>query len=85
MLKGYRIIISSVFLPIEKMRSRYTYLNRMPFLLPIAWVQRVFHYLTELLLSRKESNTALKTNNAIESIRLGQERLKLLKEYHIID
>ena len=81
----FRIICSSVFLPIEKMRGKYTYLDKMPFLLPAAWLQRVFHYMTELFLSRKESNTALKTNNAIESIKLGQERLKLLKEYHIID
>ena len=42
-------------------------------------------HLTELFLARKESDSALKTNNAIESIKLGQERLKLLKEYHIID
>lgn len=68
--------IHSVFLPLAKMAHRYPYLKKAPYLLPIAWCQRLFGYL-----KRSGSNS---TNSASESIRIGQRRLELLKKYGIV-
>ena len=67
--------LHSVFLPVKEMEGRYPYLRKAPFLLPFAWIQRIAGYLTE---KRSASDTPQ------ESIRLGQNRVKLLKKYHII-
>ncbi len=71
-------IWSSVFLPLESMRGRYHYLDRAPFLLPVAWIQRVFHYAGELA-SWKSGG-----NNVADSISLGNQRVELMKYYGII-
>ncbi len=75
--KAKASIAGSIFLPLASMKTRFSYLERFPFLLPVAWVQRVLIY-------RKESGGKNSGNNAADSIRIGKERVELLKEYGII-
>ena len=66
-----------LFPPAKKLESRYPYLKKCPALLPIAWIQRGTHYLSE-----KRNNSIV--SDAAESIRLGEQRIKLLEQYGII-
>ena len=74
-----RSVLSTVFPPLTNMRSRYPYLKKAPFLLPVAWAQRILHYLKETHRSSRGT-----VSESAESIRLGRERVKLLEKYHII-
>ena len=74
--KNMRIALNSLFLPYQIMEERYTYLKKAPMLLPVAWAQRAFGYFKE---QKSESGTSL-----MKSIRLGEERIRLLKMYGII-
>ena len=65
----------SVFLPASKLAGRYPFLEKHPWLLPVAWTRRVFAYAGEM--HRGSSPAA--------SLRLGRERLELLKTYDVID
>lgn len=67
-------IWQSVFLKRSEMEKKYPYLRRFPFLLPVAWLQRIFRYLT-----RKDASGSLTA-----SVTIGSERVKLLKMYGII-
>ena len=78
--KPGRSVFKSVFLPFDKMRSRYPYLKKAPVLLPAAWVHRVMRYLKY---TRKSSEGNAITKG-VKSIRLGKDRIKLLEQYHII-
>lgn len=65
---------STLFPARSDLEGRYPYLKKHHYLLPIAWISRIMTYLS----TRKEDN------KATESIRLGKERVELLKEYKII-
>ena len=67
----------SIFLPLKSMQEKYSYLKKHPWLLPAAWVQRVALYL-----QRSSSETSV---DAAESLRIGNRRVELLREYGIID
>jgi hypothetical protein len=69
--------LHSVFLPAKSLEGRYTYLKKHRSLLPVAWVQRGFTY------AFKKTNG--KTAKPSESIRIGNERIALLRHYGIID
>ena len=69
--------LHSVFLPLDSMSGRYPYLRRHPWLLPVAWVQRVWSYAT-----KRNGGAAV---NPSESVRIGNSRISLLREYGIID
>ena len=73
-------ILTSVFPSLKSMRGRYPYLKKAPFLLPVAWVQRIAHYLKET----RGSSEGGAISESAASIRLGKERVELLKKYHII-
>ena len=73
--KAGRSLKNTLFPSVDKMKSRYTYLNDKPYLLPKAWASRILGYL-------KETNTTY--NSAIDSIKTGSHRVALLKEYKII-
>ena len=75
---GAKALLHSVFQPRKNLQSRYRYLKKAPYLLPVAWMQRLLRYGVELL--RGDS----RTNSALDSIRLGSERIRLLEQYHII-
>lgn len=67
-------MLHSVFLPAKDLSGRYPYLRRHPWLLPAAWVQRLWGYAAK----RKSVDPA-------ETIRIGNDRISLLREYGIID
>ena len=70
-------VLSTVFPKREYLERRYPYLKKRPYLLPVAWVQRIAHYASE-----KQSGA---DNSASGSIKLGKERIKLMKRYGIMD
>lgn len=67
----------SVFPPRRYLEGRYQYLKKHPWLLPVAWVQRICHYAEE-----KRSGAK---NSASGSIKLGHERIELMRMYDIIE
>jgi len=71
----HNFVLASLFPPIRKMKGRYRYLERYPVLIPIAWVDRIVNYLF-----KKNKDNHKKT----ESIKLGRERIKLLRKYKLM-
>ena len=67
--------LKAVFPSVDYLKGRYTYLEKYPILLPIAWVQRIFSYM-----KKNNDNTA----SYINTMELGKQRIELLKEYKII-
>lgn len=68
-------VLASVFLPLKSMEEKYSYLKKYPWLLPFSWAQRAGNYLF-----RSGSDV-----NPAESIKIGNQRVALLREYGIID
>ena len=60
-----------------QLAGRYPYLKEKPYLLPLAWVNRILKY-------GKETAGGSADNNAAQSIKIGNGRVALLKEYGII-
>ena len=70
-------VLSTVFPKREYLEHRYPYLKKHPYLLPVAWAQRLAHYASE-----KQSGA---DSSASGSIKLGKERIELMKRYGIMD
>ena len=70
-------VLSTVFPKREYLERRYPYLKSGPYLLPVAWVQRIAHYASE-----KRSGAG---SSASGSIKLAKERIELMKRYGIMD
>jgi len=70
-------VLRSLFPPAKSLQGRYPYLRRYPVLLPVAWVSRIAAYGVE--------TAGAERNNAAESIRIGAERVELMKKYCILD
>lgn len=70
-------VLSTVFPKREYLEHRYPYLKKRPYLLPVAWAQRLAHYASE-----KQSGAG---NSASGSIKLAKERIELMKRYDIMD
>ena len=66
--------LRSLFPPAKDLSGRYTYLRTKPWLLPTAWVQRIWGYLA-----------GRKAVRPTETLRIGRDRIALLKRYGIID
>ncbi len=60
-----------IFLPLKDMKKRYPYLRRFPFLLPFAWIQRIFRFL-------------FSDNKLSESVASGKARENVMKYYRIV-
>ena len=58
-------------------RPEYKYVNKYPYLLPIAWISRFVEYGISIIKGKKAKPT--------KSIQIGLERVALLREYDIID
>lgn len=69
-------ILKVIFPSLDRMQGRYPYLKKCPFLLPAAWISRLLTY-------RKEVSAGGE-NNAADSIRIGNERIELMRQYGII-
>ena len=74
---GKSSVLRSVFPKREYLERSYPYLKKHPYLLPVAWVQRIAHYAGE-----KQSGM---DNSASGSIKLAKDRIKLMKRYDIMD
>lgn len=74
--KARGIMLSSVFPSVRQLESRYSYLKKYPYLLPIAWCSRLWKYFKETKHSRN--------NNVTEALKIGSERIELMKRYGII-
>ena len=69
--------LHSVFLPLDAMRGHFPYLRRYPWLLPVAWAQRICRYL-----ARKSHPDPV---SPARSLQIARERIALLAEYKLID
>ena len=67
-------IMKSVFPSLGYMKKSYPYLKKNPYLLPAAWVQRIYRYAFQ-----SSSNV-----DAAKTLEIGRERIRMLKEYGII-
>ena len=70
-------VLRTVFPQREYLEHRYPYLKKRPYLLPVAWVQRIAHYAGE-----KKTGT---DSSASGSIKLAKERIELMKRYGVMD
>ena len=68
---------ASVFPSAAKLEHRYPYLKKHPYLLPAAWCSRIWNYTRE--------TRATRDNSATDALKIGNERVDLLKEYGILD
>ena len=69
-----RSLRASLFPPAEKLEGRYPYLKEKPWLLPAAWVSRIGSYLRE----------SSGDNSAADALKIGNDRVELLRFYHIL-
>ena len=74
--KRGRGAMASLFPPGEKMAGKYPYLKEKPWLLPLAWGQRIWNFAWE--------TRATTDNSAAEALKIGSERLELMKLYGIL-
>lgn len=70
-------VLRTVFPKREYLERRYPYLKKRPYLLPVAWAQRLAHYAGE-----KQSGA---DSSASGSIKLAKERIELMKQYGVMD
>ena len=70
-------VLRTVFPEKAYLESRYPYLKKRPYLLPVAWAQRLAHYASE-----KRSGA---DSSASGSIKLAKERIELMKMYNVIE
>lgn len=69
-------IVKAVFPSRNALRGKYPYLEKYPFLLPVAWTSRIVKYQKETMMD--------KSSKPIDSIKIGNQRIELLKQYGII-
>ena len=67
-------VLRTLFPSVSSLSKRYPYLNKHPWLLPAAWMQRFFQYIKE----RSASNTPG------DALRIGHERVSLMKKYGLL-
>lgn len=70
-------VLRTVFPKREYLERNYPYLKKRPYLLPVAWAQRLAHYASE-----KQSGA---DSSASGSIKLAKERIELMKMYDIME
>lgn len=69
-------VLRTVFPKREYLERRYPYLKKHPYLLPVAWIQRIAHYAGEKKIGADSS--------ASGSIKLAKERIELMKLYGVM-
>lgn len=74
--KTKNAVRGALFPPVSVLKERYPYLKKHPWLLPAAWVSRILTY-------GKEASQN-KGGSARESVEIGNQRLKLLRQYGVI-
>ena len=71
------VVLNSAFPSAKALQGRYPYLKEKPYLLPVAWMNRMITYYKE--------TKSMKHNTAAESVMIGKQRITLLKKYEIIE
>lgn len=66
-------VFKSIFPTLKEMQGKYEYLHKYPFLLPISYISRIYHY----FLNNESKNSK-------QTIEIGQQRVELLKKYKVI-
>lgn len=69
-------ILAAAFPNAKSLEGRYPWLKKQPWLLPVAWASRMSNYLLETR-HRPDSSVA-------DALKIGTERLELLKQYHVL-
>ena len=70
-------LMKTIFPPMAQMTPKFPYLKEKPWLLPVAWTARILRYGKETASSDH--------SDAAESIRIGKERVELLRKFRILD
>lgn len=70
-------VLRTIFPSSKALEGRYPFLRTKPWLLPVAWLRRIVHYAGE----QRGPGT---DNSAAESLRIGSERVELLRRYGIV-
>ena len=70
-------VLRTLFPPAKSLEGRFPYLQKRPYLLPVAWVDRILRY-------RKETQR-ISNDDAVESIKIGNQRTELLRYYKIVN
>ena len=70
-------VLRTIFPSRKALEGRYPFLRTKPWLLPVAWARRIAHYAAE----RRDAGV---NNSAAESLRIGSERVELLRRYGVI-
>lgn len=69
-------VLKSLFPSARSLEGRYPYLRKWPILLPFAWAERMARYGKETMQN--------KDSDAMETVKIGNRRIALMKEYGII-
>lgn len=70
-------VMKTLFPSAKNLEGKYHYLQKRPYLLPVAWSERILKY-------HKETTT-MKDNNAVETVKIGNQRIELLRKYGILE
>lgn len=73
---GSTSVLRTVFPTVKNMSGRYPYLKKYPWMLPVAWADRIMKY-------RKEISRAA-GDRAANSVQIGNDRVELMRQYGII-
>ena len=71
-----RGVLAAAFPSAQKLEARYPWLKKQPYLVPIAWADRMRTYLQE---TKLRSDSSLR-----DTLKLGSERTALLRKYGIV-
>lgn len=69
-------MVKTVFPSADSLKGRYGYLEKRPYLLPVAWAQRMLTYQRE--------TQQMANNQAMDAVKIGNQRIELLKYYDIL-
>lgn len=72
-------LLMTVFPSYNKMKKRYFWLRKYPILLPAAWLHRIASYSSNNVLRAREGHKAIK------AMRIGNDRVALMRQYHILE
>ena len=75
--KASNAVMKTLFPSVKSLEGKYHYLQKRPYLLPVAWSERLLKYHKEI--------SSMKDNDAIEAVRIGNQRIELLKQYGILE
>lgn len=69
------MVLKTIFPSRKYLVKWYKYLDKYPFLLPVAWLGRIFRYLSE---------TDKRHNAPGKAVKIGTQRVELLKKYGVL-